>query len=117
MTLTELFANPWIRGLVAGLVVLTGCLLVVAWATWVERRVAGRLQNRIGPNRVGWAGLLQPIADAVKLLRKEILVPERADRPLFLLAPALLLFLALATVAVVPWGPGLVAADLDIGIL
>lgn len=117
MTLEELLANAWVRGLVASVVVLTGILVVAAWATWVERRVAGRLQNRVGPNRVGWFGLLQPIADALKLLRKEVLVPDRADRGLFLLAPGLLLFFAMAAIAVVPWGPGLVAADLDIGLL
>lgn len=67
--------------------ILLPLLGLVAYYTYAERKVIGYIQIRIGPNRVGWRGLLQPIADAVKLLMKEIVIPTRADKPLFLLAP------------------------------
>lgn len=113
----EFLANPWIHGLVFGLVILTCVLTIAAWAIWFERKFAGRMQNRIGPNIVGPAGLLQPLADALKMLRKEMLVPRDADPVLFRIAPPLIFFFTLATIAAIPWGPGLYVADLDIGVL
>jgi NADH-quinone oxidoreductase subunit H len=104
------------------LFLLTG----MAYMTWFERRVISRLQVRIGPNRVGPAGLLQPLADALKLFFKEDIAPGPADRPLYLLAPATALFAALAAFAVIPLGPTvtvggaevpLVIADLQVGVL
>ncbi len=77
----------------------------MAYMTWFERRVIGRLQVRLGPNRVGIGGLLQPLADALKLFFKEDVRPARADRILFPLAPAISLFAALAAFAVIPFGP------------
>lgn len=109
--------NPWLHGLLYGVLVITILMVITAWATWFERKFAGRIQSRVGPTIVGWAGLLQPIADALKLLQKEDIVPAAADRPLFNLAPALTLFFALATAAVLPLTETILVADLDIGVL
>lgn len=85
--------------------------------TWVERRVAGRFQSRIGPNRVGPQGFLQWLADGVKSIIKEDIIPAEADKPLFRLAPYLVFAGVSATFVVMPFGQYLIAADLDIGIL
>jgi NADH-quinone oxidoreductase subunit H len=76
-----------------------------AYLTWYERRALARMQTRIGPNRAGWEGLLQPIADAVKLIFKEELIPTRAEKILFILAPILTVVPAVIITATVPWGP------------
>ncbi|MDE3075014.1 MAG: NADH-quinone oxidoreductase subunit NuoH [Chloroflexota bacterium] len=90
----------------------------MAYMTWFERRVISRLQVRVGPDRVGVAGLLQPLADAVKLFFKEDIRPARADQILFPLAPAISLFAALAAFAVIPIGPTvkIAGATMPIGI-
>ena len=85
--------------------------------TWVERRVSGRMQSRIGPNRAGPQGFLVWIADGVKSIMKEDIVPTEADQPLFRLAPYLVFMGVSATFVVMPFGQYLIAADLDIGIL
>ncbi|MCK7574888.1 MAG: NADH-quinone oxidoreductase subunit NuoH [Chromatiales bacterium] len=90
---------------------------LVAYYTYAERKVIGYMQVRIGPNRVGWRGLLQPIADAVKLLMKEIVIPTKADKTLFLLAPMIAIAPALAVWAVFPFDEGLVLADINAGLL
>ena len=90
---------------------------LVAYYTYAERKVIGYMQVRIGPNRVGWRGLLQPIADAVKLLMKEIVIPTKADTTLFLLAPMIAIAPALAVWAVFPFDEGLVLADINAGLL
>src|SRR5262245_19647604 len=92
---------------VLSLVVIFGLLTTMAYMTWFERRVISRLQARIGPNKVGWEGLSQPLADAVKLFFKEDIRPMLADRLLFPLAPAISLFAALASFALIPFGPTL----------
>ena len=111
-----------VRSLVVILVLMTG----MAYMTWFERRVISRIQVRIGPNRTGPGGLLQPLADALKLFFKEDIRPSTADRLLYPIAPAIALFAALATFAVVPIGPTvsvggltipLQIADLPIGVL
>lgn len=84
---------------------------------WFERKVAAHVQDRLGPMRVGWHGVLQSFADGIKLLFKEDIIPEGADRPLFKLAPILVIMGAFAAFAVVPWGDGLVVSDLNIGLL
>jgi len=92
-------------------------LLLVAYLPYAERKIIGFMQGRIGPNRVGYRGLLQPVADIVKLLGKEIIYPTRSNHYLFILAPLLALIPALLAWAVIPFGPHLVLADLNIGVL
>ena len=103
--------------LVAILAVTVVVILCVAYATYLERKVIGFMQLRQGPNRVGFRGLLQPFADVLKLLVKEIVIPGRANRWLFLTAPVLALVPALAAWAVVPLFPGFAVADLNAGLL
>jgi NADH-quinone oxidoreductase subunit H len=108
------------------IMVISLLLLFVAYMTLVERKVLGRVQVRFGPNRVGPFGLLQPIADGIKSFTKEDLVPAQADKPVFIIAPAICIFTALCMFAVVPFGSSfelfgrqvkLVVADVDIGLL
>lgn len=89
----------------------------VAYLTLAERKVIGFMQVRLGPNRVGYRGLLQPLADGIKLLMKEIIIPSAANRTLFLLGPVLAIAPALAAWAVVPFDLTLVLADIDAGLL
>ena len=96
---------------------LVPLLLTVAWYTYAERKVIGYMQVRLGPNRVGPKGLLQPVADAVKLMFKELIVPAGANRALFVLAPVISLTSALAAWAVVPFSDFLVIADVNAGLL
>lgn len=92
-------------------------ILTVAYLTFWERKIIGWMQNRIGPNRVGPWGLFQPFADVIKLLIKEVVVPTKSNRFLFLIAPLLSITPALATWAVVPLFPGFAIADIDAGLL
>ncbi len=87
------------------------------YLTWFERKLVGRIQNRIGPNRVGKFGLLQPIADGVKMLTKEDIVPDGADRAVHLLAPIAVVIPALLVFSVLPFGRNMVAVDLNVGLL
>ncbi|HEY6146755.1 MAG TPA: complex I subunit 1 family protein, partial [Thermoanaerobaculia bacterium] len=105
---------------------ILGILMFVPILLWVERRGAGLIQDRPGPNRVGPFGLMQPLADVIKFFFKEDLIPGTVDRGLYLLAPALAVFSALTTFAVIPYGATLplkngdvplIGADVSIGIL
>ena len=96
---------------------LVPLLVTVAWYTYAERKVIGYMQVRLGPNRVGPKGLLQPVADAVKLLFKEFIIPAGANRVLFVAAPVISLATALAAWAVVPFSDFLVIADINAGLL
>jgi NADH-quinone oxidoreductase subunit H len=99
------------------ILIVVPIMLSVAYLTLAERKVIGYIQVRIGPNRVGPRGLLQPIADGLKLLMKEIIVPSNANRFLFIAAPILALAPALAAWAVIPFSDGMVLADIDAGLL
>jgi NADH-quinone oxidoreductase subunit H len=91
--------------------------LNAAYLVWVERKGAARFQRRPGPTEVGPAGLLQPIADALKLLSKQVLVPSQADRPLFRLAPALVMAPGLMCLATIPFSETIGARDLNLGLV
>lgn len=104
---------------IIGLVFLT-ILPMVAYSVWAERRVSAMIQDRVGPNRVGWAGLLQPIADGLKFILKEDFTPNHVNKGYYWLAPALTMVPALLTCAVLPFGSSLfgekmVIADLNVG--
>jgi NADH-quinone oxidoreductase subunit H len=106
--------------------ILVMSLLVAMYSTLIERKVAGWFQDRHGPSRAGPWGMLQPLADGIKLFFKEEFMPNSADKFLYILGPSLTMFIALLTSAVIPWGPDLViggqtyslqVADINIGIL
>ncbi|MDH3899909.1 MAG: NADH-quinone oxidoreductase subunit H, partial [Gammaproteobacteria bacterium] len=97
--------------------ILVPLLLGVAYLTYAERKIIGYMQVRIGPNRVGPRGWLQPIADALKLLMKEIIVPQNSSRFLFLIAPTISIAPALAAWAVIPFTDRLVLANIDASLL
>ncbi|RLC77351.1 MAG: NADH-quinone oxidoreductase subunit NuoH [Chloroflexi bacterium] len=99
------------------LVIVLMMVVVVMVLTLLERKILGRLQDRIGPNRVGPYGVIQPVADTLKLLFKEDIVPEKADKLLHLLAPIIIVVPAMMVWAVMPFGKKLVAADLNIAVL
>ena len=122
------FFSPWLGGyalwaatfidtILRIVAIVLPLMLCVAYLTYAERRVIGAMQLRIGPNRVGPIGLLQPIADALKLLLKEVVLPIEANRFLFLIAPAISLTAALAAWAVIPFSPEVVLADVNAGLL
>ena len=106
-----------VEALIKVVALLVPLLVTVAWFTYAERKVIGYMQVRLGPNRVGPKGLLQPVADAVKLMFKEFLVPAGANRLLFVAAPVISLATALAAWAVVPFSDFLVVADINAGLL
>ncbi len=108
-------------------VILLGSLGIAMYATWAERKVAAAMQDRPGPNRAGPFGLLQPLADGVKLFMKEEIIPSGSTRWIFVLGPCLAMLTATMTSAIIPWGPdiqlsnggtiGLQVADINIGLL
>jgi NADH-quinone oxidoreductase subunit H len=107
-------------------VIVTIMFLTVSYLVYFERRISAWVQNRLGPNRVGWEGILQPFADVLKLLLKEDIVPDKANKTIHTLAPVIALFIAFSTYAVIPFGPSLdifgysiplVVADINMGIL
>ncbi|WP_304985432.1 NADH-quinone oxidoreductase subunit NuoH [Coxiella-like endosymbiont] len=99
------------------IIILIPLMLVVAFLTFAERKVIGYIQSRVGPNRVGFRGFAQPIADALKLLFKEIIIPTASNRYLYIIAPVLSLMPALAAWAVIPFSKGWVLANINAGLL
>jgi NADH-quinone oxidoreductase subunit H len=115
------FLPEWIRAVVfygvVAVVLFISVILTMAFLTLAERRVIGSMQVRIGPNRVGPGGLLQPFADVLKLMLKEIVIPSSSNKFLFVVAPLLAVIPALAAWAVVPLWPGFAVADINAGLL
>jgi len=112
----------WLFHAIATLLVATAVLLLIITplglaGVYIERKFAGRMQNRRGPNRVGPMGLFQPIADGIKLLCQEDIIHKGADASIFKLAPYVVFLAAFAGFCVIPFGPGLYAADLDVGVI
>src|SRR6266403_2207929 len=110
-------ATEAIHAFIVGFIVLNVIIGMVTYVTLLERKFAARMQSRIGPYRVGPHGLLQPIADALKLMMKEDIVPRLADRRVYNLAPIVFLVPCMLIFAPLPFAPGLGVADLNIGIL
>lgn len=114
-------SSKWVAfvltGFILGLIVINSVLILTAIYTWFERRVMGRFQSRLGPNRWGPFGIFQPIADGIKLLTKEDLIPETADRPIFNLAPIVLMFPAFLVFAIIPFGDNSFLGKLNVGVL
>ncbi len=113
MNITELI----IVTLVKVLIIVNVILVAVAYLVYFERKISAWAQNRIGPNRVGWRGSLQPFADIFKLALKEDIVPDNADKKIHALAPVIALLVALSTYAVIPFGPDLIIKDYNIKLL
>lgn len=106
-----------IWSLVGAVGILVWLILSVLAFIWIERRVVALMQNRKGPNRVGPAGLLQPVADAIKLLLKEAITPAQTDKFVFWLGPIIIFIPAIVVFAVIPFGESMVLADLNVGVL
>ena len=111
------FLIPFLSILISITAIAIFAPVTMMYLTWLERKVIGRMQNRFGPNRVGIYGLLQPIADGIKMLTKEDVVPLEADHAVHLLAPVAVVVPSLLLFAVLPFGRGMTAASLDIGLL
>src|SRR3954447_17567283 len=111
----------WLAGLLMALIgagllaaIVSGAVILLVW---MERKIIAKMQDRSGPNRVGPFGLLQTVADAIKLLSKEDIVPARVDKIIWALSPIVVLAAALMAWAVIPWSPGVVPANLNVGVL
>jgi NADH-quinone oxidoreductase subunit H len=121
--LFEAWGIPWVvPRLLVMLAVVTVIILFITvsvnFLIWWERKISAHIQGRFGPMRVGgWHGWAQTIADGIKLLLKEDIIPRHADRPVFFLAPIVVFAPALAAYVVIPFGPGLIVQDLNIGLL
>ncbi len=97
--------------------VLVGALLFAAGIIWVERRLLGSFQERYGPNRAGWFGALQVLADMLKIFTKENWIPPFADKAVFVIAPAIIMVTTLASFAVIPIAPAILVTDIDVALL
>src|SRR5436190_17927211 len=108
---------PTLLSVIEVLLVIVPVLLAVAYVTVAERKTMSSMQRRLGPNSVGYYGLLQAFADALKLLLKEYVSPTQANLILFFLGPIITLIFSLLGYAVIPFGPGLAISDYNLGIL
>lgn len=121
LTLAGSFLPPWVVTLVCVAVSIAAIAalgpLTMMYLTLIERKVLARMQNRIGPNRVGPWGILQPVADGVKMFTKEDIVPKNADRIVHMLAPCLIMIPAFLIFAVIPYGKNMIPVDLSVGVL
>ena len=106
--------EPWWIDIPKALIVINVVMAAFAYTTWLERKVLSRMQLRYGPNRAGAFGLLQPIADLIKLIRKESFFPGSGVHVLYITAPLVSAATAMAAFAVIPWGPGWAVGDYDI---
>ncbi|KAK2121977.1 NADH dehydrogenase subunit 1 [Fusarium oxysporum II5] len=109
--------SPTIISIIENIILMLPALLVVAYVTVAERKTMASMQRRLGPNAVGYYGLLQAFADALKLILKEYVAPTQANLILFFLGPIVTLIFALLGYAVIPYGPGLSLGDMELGIL
>src|SRR5246500_681570 len=116
-TVTPGQAGNQLWALIYVLIIFGGVSLAVVAMNWLERKALAHFQIRLGPMRVGPHGLLQPIADAVKLLTKEDVIPAGADRTIFWMAPVWVVLTGFTTLIVVPFGPTHAVTDMNIGIL
>ena len=116
----------WLEWVIKAIILIMGLLTGFAYLTLYERRALAKIQVRIGPNRAGWQGLLQPVADAVKLIFKEELTPAKADKLVFFLAPLLTMVPSIVIAAVIPFAPTtelfgrrivFSMADINVGVL
>src|SRR5271154_4365735 len=115
MNLLHFVISIWVP-LVCAVIIVAVLPLVAGYIVLMERKVMADMQARLGPMRVGPHGLLQPIADALKLLIKEDIIPEKADKFIFWIAPVISVTAALVSYAAIPFGPGFQIADLNIGL-
>src|SRR5262249_37975387 len=113
----DIYVWPTFLTIVYILAIIIPLLLAVAYLTYAERKVLAALQIRRGPNGVGHWGLLQPLADGVKLVFKETIIPTTANRVVFMIAPMITFVLALVAWAVIPFDAGVVLANINVGVL
>lgn len=113
----DFVSTDWIRLVVGLVIVLAFSQLNALFLVWLERKVAGHIQLRPGPKEVGPFGLLQTIADGIKLVGKELITPRTADRKLFVIAPVLVFMPVLVGFLVLPFGPDLILRDMNLGVL
>ncbi|HMK60992.1 MAG TPA: NADH-quinone oxidoreductase subunit NuoH [Dissulfurispiraceae bacterium] len=107
----------FVGGIIIPLGILFAVLTIAAGLIWLERKLLAYWQDRYGPNRVGAYGLLQPLADAIKLMFKEDWVPPFADKPVFILAPVVIVITVVLAFAVIPFAPGILVANMNVGLL
>lgn len=112
----ELLNSPILATLITAAVPLVWILLVALFGVYAERKISARIQDRIGPNRVGWKGLLQTVADFIKMLQKEDIISNEADSKLFNIAPILVFTGSFAAFAAIPFSSKLIGSEIEVGI-